>query len=439
MRRLACGAVTLVAVTLILFGALSESWYTAEGLVKIHVGLQEVEICSQAGERCQAFSLQKIMKSNVGGLFRATAGATYYAAILVAILLVAGVVLREVTGEEALARLAGAASLMLVMPATLTLFTFPGRDSVIASFSLGKSFFFVLGGGLVGGVAGLSSFSELFSRRFQRYSPPVSTGPGASRTRGDGAPGTVRRPATGGLPSGQPQPDRDETARAQPDRAQPDRVQPDRAQPDRRQLNPSELEPPVRSSEAVSDAMRAEQTRARAGGAGLGRRARRRAGGGAGSVQPAAADASRGALRFVVRECELTDDGMVLQLERGGECAVSWAALAQVVVRRLPVDPPFNGMIFVDLIPGPQCQTRRSPVRLLPSSQVNYGFFGGGAGTTSMDNFRRLAAFVEMKRPGILEAESRPFFLEGQAPPRLVATRHLDEYEARFDQGPDHE
>jgi hypothetical protein len=86
--------------------------------------------------------------------------------------------------------------------------------------------------------------------------------------------------------------------------------------------------------------------------------------------------------------------------------------------------------MFVDLVPVAGAASA-APVRLLPSTQVNYSILPG-SGTTSTENFRRLGWFIHHKFPNVVEVESRAFFLEGKLAPLFQAVKLFADYDAQY-------
>jgi hypothetical protein len=130
-------------------------------------------------------------------------------------------------------------------------------------------------------------------------------------------------------------------------------------------------------------------------------------------VAPVAADAAKGALRFVVKVGEPTAPGLRVELESGAAREIAWAEVVRVVVRRLPPVPPFEKTAFLDLV------TAAGPVRLLPSSRIDFAKLAGPGRVApgTKENWRRLiAAAREVNRAIEIEAESALFFAGGEAP-----------------------
>jgi hypothetical protein len=144
---------------------------------------------------------------------------------------------------------------------------------------------------------------------------------------------------------------------------------------------------------------------------------------------PVAADATRDAVRFVVRDGRVTVDGLEVVLERGGPRAVPWSALVEVVARRLPPDPPFEKTTFVDLVvaDGP-------PLRLVPTSRIDFTALPEGQAAATKDNWRRLVSHARTQHPDLrIEAESAAFFAGGRDAPMFAALKQFVAWDRRYD------
>jgi hypothetical protein len=149
--------------------------------------------------------------------------------------------------------------------------------------------------------------------------------------------------------------------------------------------------------------------------------------GGPAGPAAAGADAIGGLLRFTAKECHFTDAGLEARLSAGGERTVAWADVARVCVRQMPPAPPFGGALLLDLV-----LADGGVLRLLASTRGNFGALPG-AGITSQENFRRLAAHVRARHPAAeIEPQSAPFLQDGKAPPRFDALARFEEYDARY-------
>jgi hypothetical protein len=144
------------------------------------------------------------------------------------------------------------------------------------------------------------------------------------------------------------------------------------------------------------------------------------------------ADAAASALRFVAKDCELDAAGVRVRGKDGRQETLVWADLAEVRVRQLPAGPPYDGALLLDLVRVPAPDGAVRPLRLLPTTRVNYNVLPG-AGVTSQQNFRRLASHVLAQSPAArCEPASVPFVNEGKAAPRLSSASEIVAYEEAF-------
>jgi hypothetical protein len=85
-------------------------------------------------------------------------------------------------------------------------------------------------------------------------------------------------------------------------------------------------------------------------------------------------------------------------------------------------------MTFVDLV------TKAGPVRLVPSSRVDYATLPGGMAPNTRENWRRLVALAREQNPAIaIEAESADFFAGGRDAPMFTAWKKFLEWDRRYD------
>ncbi|HVV85733.1 MAG TPA: hypothetical protein VHE35_21890 [Kofleriaceae bacterium] len=144
---------------------------------------------------------------------------------------------------------------------------------------------------------------------------------------------------------------------------------------------------------------------------------------------PVAADATRGALRFVVTEGTLTDGGLILHFDRGLPRTVPWAQVVEVAARRMPPDPPYDKTAFVDLVVADG-----APARLLPTTRLDLAALPGGVAPNTKENWRRLVALAREHNPAIaIEADSVDFFAGGRDPVAFPALKKFVEWDRRYD------
>lgn len=147
-----------------------------------------------------------------------------------------------------------------------------------------------------------------------------------------------------------------------------------------------------------------------------------------GPAAPVAADATRGALRFVVADGALTTDGLTVRFDRGGPRTIAWADVVEVVARRMPPDPPYDKTAFVDLV-----LADGTPARLLPSTRLDLAALPGGIAPNTRENWRRLVALARARNPAIaIEAESADFFAGGRDPVMFPALKLFAAWDRRY-------
>ncbi len=149
-------------------------------------------------------------------------------------------------------------------------------------------------------------------------------------------------------------------------------------------------------------------------------------------VAPAAAlraGPSSGGLRFVVLDGTITATGLTLRFDRQIERTIAWADLVEVAVRRMPPDPPYEKVSFLDLVVA-----GAPPARLLPTSRLEYAALPGGMAPNTRENWRRLVALARERNPAILvEAQSAEFFAGGRDAPMFPALKKFTEWDRRYD------
>jgi hypothetical protein len=143
---------------------------------------------------------------------------------------------------------------------------------------------------------------------------------------------------------------------------------------------------------------------------------------------PPTFDAARQALRFVVAEAAIGDDGLAVTLEDHRKLVVPWKQLTAAAARQLPPGPPFDKLIVVDLV-----TLGGAPLRFLPSTRVNYADLPGGAAPGSRENLRRLVAHVRTMQPTFgVEHDSTAFFAGGREPPALTSLKQFMTYDEQY-------
>jgi hypothetical protein len=139
-------------------------------------------------------------------------------------------------------------------------------------------------------------------------------------------------------------------------------------------------------------------------------------------------DVGRTALRFVVDRGRIDPGGLTVKTIDGAERTVAWSDFAVVVVRRLPPDPPFSKLLLIDL-----ATTSGPPIRLLPSSRIDWRQLPGGAAATARDNARSLIALIRSENSSVsVEPASQGFVDTGAEPSIFGSMRQFAEYDARY-------
>ena len=150
-------------------------------------------------------------------------------------------------------------------------------------------------------------------------------------------------------------------------------------------------------------------------------------------ARPAPADSAASALRFVAYRCEISDSGIRAIYTNGQERDFVWGGIASIVIRQLPTGPPWEGKIFLDLVPLRKRDATFEPLRLFATTYVNYSFLPQGHSPSSQENLRRLANFVIAKNPTARVEPGTALFLQtGKNPPRFFVMAQFAEYDARY-------
>ena len=386
MKKHAGPVLALLAAVIIVLSALSRSFWsgrTPDGLAEASIGLRGSRVCTQgacaivphrdffAGER-------RLKYWALGATF------TFYQALIAAVVLAGAAVLMVSEGRSTLNRWAAFLCALLLVQLAAVVIAFPGGPGSSVAWALPT----LAGSALLGLLAALALAAQ------------ASAGAGEQREAA-----LVKLAAA------------DASATLAAARAAA-------ARPRAR-----ELQDAIKAASGI--------TLAKAVGASA-----KQPAGGASQVRAAAADATAELLRFVVRELELGARGLTAR-GGGGTRELSWADLAEVHAGQLPADAPFERLHFVDLVPAgpprPGAPYRpdgpaplAEPLRLLPSTRVNYGALPGGAATTSLDNLRRLVAHAQTQQPALtLDAETTAFSTGGQAR-RYLAVEQFARYDARY-------
>jgi len=137
------------------------------------------------------------------------------------------------------------------------------------------------------------------------------------------------------------------------------------------------------------------------------------------------ADAAFDILRFVAKECRFAERDLEARFRDGRTQQVAWSAIARASVRQLPVDPPFDGALMLDIVPR-----EGTPVRILASTRANYAALPG-ASVTSVENFRRVLAHVRSQNPAAELDDATVSFASGRAAQRFERVEDFLAYDAQ--------
>jgi hypothetical protein len=149
---------------------------------------------------------------------------------------------------------------------------------------------------------------------------------------------------------------------------------------------------------------------------------------------PAGIDSARKALRFIAHKVEIRPESLVATMPNGEIRDVSYADVARIVTRQLPPDPPWDGAFFIDIVPHPDASGGRDPVRIFPTTTVNYAAVPGGSSPSRLDNTRRLTAFLRDKCPAAAIDDATAEFIRGpKVPLRFVNMTQFLEYDTAYD------
>ena len=144
--------------------------------------------------------------------------------------------------------------------------------------------------------------------------------------------------------------------------------------------------------------------------------------------QPLHTSVNEGAVRFEVEHIELTDEGITPSRDGKAGEPISWTAVCELRARRLPIDPPHEGAVFLDIVMDGDCP----PLRITQNSNGNFHVLDGSA-LGYKDNLRRIANRVICLNPDVqIESASRPFLIERKTPPNLTTRDELNEFNQRY-------
>jgi hypothetical protein len=138
-------------------------------------------------------------------------------------------------------------------------------------------------------------------------------------------------------------------------------------------------------------------------------------------------------VRFVASQCEVGSHGLRAQLESSAQQDLPWAAIGSVIVRQLPVGPPWFGKLILDVVPAFGASVK-TPIRILPTTHVHYIVPARRSAETVAERFRRLAAHIAKQSSQVLkDADSAAFVSEKKDPPRFMSMAQFQVYDRQYD------
>jgi hypothetical protein len=143
------------------------------------------------------------------------------------------------------------------------------------------------------------------------------------------------------------------------------------------------------------------------------------------------ADAAAKAFRFRVHKCEIGDGGLAITLASGSCRELRFADIERLVVRTLPPDPPWSGMLVLDVVAA-SANGHEEPARLVATTYCNFGALPEGAATARVENFRRLVRHLRERNPGLLLDAETARFADGAPPARFASLAAFAAYDASY-------
>ncbi len=148
-------------------------------------------------------------------------------------------------------------------------------------------------------------------------------------------------------------------------------------------------------------------------------------------VKKLGVDSVRKSLRFIVHRCEIADAGLRVTLPSGEARSIPFAGIVGVIARQLPLDPPWDGALILDVVPS--IEVSPEPVRIFATTVVNYASIPGGASASRLDNTRRLAAFLQERCPAAVLDDATQEFMRGpKGPLRFASMTQFIEYDIAY-------
>lgn len=143
-------------------------------------------------------------------------------------------------------------------------------------------------------------------------------------------------------------------------------------------------------------------------------------------------DETSGWEQHVVKKAEITPLGLRVQLPMRLRSQLQWGQFERVAVRQLPSAAPYNGKVFLDLLPQ-SGGSRVQPLRLAASSLLNYDTLSEEESSGYQANFRRLVKFIQEKNPRVELDAATVGYIEHDGPAyQLKTPADLANYDKRF-------
>jgi hypothetical protein len=384
-------SLAIVGAVLLAIGVLSRHWWTGEMMpAKIKLGLRNAEVCVLVACTTVSYADAEELSARDTN-FVTLAKLTFYVGLLGAFALALHAYLRGARGETRAAPAAGLLCAGTGALAIATVVTLPDEAGPLVS--LGWSFPVTMLGAIFGCGSALPRLVP--ARAMAGFHGAVA-----------GVRDRVHRAALGKL------------ATLSPDTEQP-----------REDFPSATIAPPPRDRVRYDEKLERDRPdRDRLTSLPMGRREQQL---NLLKSRGVAADKVARSIRFVATEVQITHDGLRVD-ELGHQRLVSWAAIERLVARRLPPDPPFHALMMLDII----AKGDPAPIRLLPSTRVNYGALSGDPAAAAVDNLRRLAARLARQAGSAggvqMDDATTAFALDGQPPARFVGESQFHEYDRQF-------
>lgn len=135
-------------------------------------------------------------------------------------------------------------------------------------------------------------------------------------------------------------------------------------------------------------------------------------------------------LRFVAKTLTISDQGVVASFEAGAAQELPFGQLKQLVARRLPRELGHGQALLLDLV---STETPDSPIRILPTTAVNYQYLPEGESSDPSINARRLASLMLALQPDLAMDEGSKLFVAGSGTGLpFKSVDHFWEYDSRY-------